>query len=684
MRYPDARRLDLIDDLHGHSVADPYRWLEDAAADETEQWSRAQDELARSVLASSPGRDRLAARLRELTPGVITAPNMIGDRSFFYRRQPDQEFMVVCVQDGPEGEVRELLDVARLDPSLTTVLDSASASKEGDRLAYLTSEKGREESTLRVLDVASGQDVAPPVALGRGAQVTWLPGGEELIVVRRLADVPEDEPQFHRRVWRHRIGTDPSEDVMLFGEGRDKRTYYGVSTSLDGRWLVIVAAIGTEPRNDAYLVDLAGSGEPAVVAEGLDARVYPRISFDGRMYVFTDLDAPRYRFCTADPMRPGVESWQDVLPQTEDVLSSVGVTADALVAVREHDVVSQVTVHDRETGAPRSGLPLPGLGMATVTVRAEGGHDAWVRYTDFVTPPTILHTRLDGAIGDVSVWATPPGAVEVSGVKATQVFFESKDGTRVPMFVIAPEGVPMDGTTPAILYGYGGFDVSLSPEYSNSVASWAEAGGVYAIANLRGGSEYGQDWHRAGMRGSKQNVFDDFITAAEWLVESGYTAAHRLAISGGSNGGLLVGAALTQRPELFRAVACSAPLLDMVRYELFGLGATWNDEYGRASEAEEFEWLISYSPYHHVRSGVEYPAVLFTVFEGDTRVDPLHARKLCAALQHATTADMAERPIILRRETDVGHGERALSLRIGLQADTQAFLASQVGLALPS
>jgi prolyl oligopeptidase len=680
MRYPDTRRLDLLETLHGHPVPDPYRWLEDAADDDCEAWSQAQDALARAVLDHLPGRTRLAARLRELLPGEVGAPVVIGDRRFFSRRLPEQEFAAYCMQDG-DGEVRTLVDTAAIDPTLATTLDSAGPSKEGDRVAYLLSHGGREESTLHILDVATGETLGAPVLLGRGGAVTWLPGGEELVAVRRLPDgeVPAGEEQFHRRVWRHRVGTAPADDTLLFGDGRDKTTYYEVRAAMDGRWVVVTAHLGTAPRNDAYLIDLH-SGAVTTILEGEDAQATPWVAHDGRLYVFTDLDAPRNRLCVADPAAPGAEHWRTLLPETDDVLEDAVVTLDAVVAVRVHDVVAQITVHDKETSAERAAVPLPGLGSATVVSRPAGGHDVWITYTDHVTPSTVWH--YDVAAAALRVWASPPGAVDLAGIAARQVFFESKDGTRVPMFVMARDDAALDGDNPAILYGYGGFNITLSPSYASSILSWVEAGGVYAVANLRGGSEYGEAWHRDGMRENKQHVFDDFIAAAERLIADGWTSPSRLGISGGSNGGLLVGTALTQRPDLFRAVHCSAPLLDMIRYELFGLGETWNDEYGRAEDPVEFEWLRSYSPYHQVVEGTNYPAVLFTVFDGDTRVDPLHARKMCAALQHATAAAADERPVLIRRETSVGHGARALSRTIGLQVDFLSFLASQLGLPL--
>jgi prolyl oligopeptidase len=684
VRYPDARRLDLVEDLHGHQVADPYHWLEDAGAGDTEAWSTAQDAIVRQHLDALPGRAHLQRRLRELIPGVISPPLVLGDRRFFSRREPDQEHATYCVEEA--GEVRVLLDPAAIDPTLTTTLDAAVPSKDGDRLAYLLSEGGREESTYRVIEVASGDLVDGPIVLGRAGAIAWLPGSEELFYVRRLADglIPAGEEHFHRRVWRHRLGADPAEDEVVFGEGRDKSTYYSVTTSRDGRWLVVSASIGTEPRNDLYLRDLAaGPDAPFVtIQEGVDANTYGGVhSLDGRLYLFTDLDAPKGRLATTDPTTPQPEHWVDLLPETDAVLTDYTLTSDAVIAVRTHDVVSRITVHDKTDGRVRGAIELPGLGQAGVTSRPDGGDDVWIGYTDFLTPYRVLHHDL--TTGATSSWAEAPGAAPPAGIESTQAFVTSADGTRVPAFVLAPAGAPRDGARPTILYGYGGFNVSMAPAYSSTIATWVEAGGVYVVANLRGGSEYGEDWHRDGMRALKQHVFDDFLAVAESLIDEGWTSPRHLAISGGSNGGLLVGAALTQRPDLFRAVLCSAPLLDMVRYERFGLGVTWNDEYGRADDPTELGWLLAYSPYHRVTENTAYPAVLFTVFDGDTRVDPLHARKLCAALQHATTSDPGERPVLIRRETDVGHGSRAVSRTVDLTVDTLSFLAAQVGLDLP-
>jgi prolyl oligopeptidase len=681
VRYPPARRLELVEDLFGHAVADPYRWLEDASSEETAAWSLAQDELVRSHLDGLPGRDHLRRRLRELLPGMIGPPTVLGDRTFHLRRLPAEEHAVLVVREGDAPE-RVLLDPMVLDPSGTTTLDAISLSKEGERLAYQLSSGGDELSELWVVEVTSGDVVEGPIPMGRTGSVAWLPGGEELFYVRRLPEVPVGEEHFHRRVWRHRVGRDPSTDELVFGEGRDPRTYYGVSTSRDGGWLSVTAAVGTEPRNDLHLADLSAPELRLVaVQEGVDARTSGGVRHDdGLLWLFTDRDAPRYRLVVCDPRTPTVEHWRDLLAEDpEAVLTDYTITDDAVVAVRQRDVISEVTVHDRATGAVRAAVALPGLGSASVSSRPEGGRDVWIGWSDHVTPYRVLH--LDVPSGEVTVHAVPPGTVDLPPIVATQVFVDSTDGARVPMMVLAREGTPRDGARPTILYGYGGFGNAVTPSYASTTTAWVEAGGVYVVANLRGGNEYGEPWHRAGMRAEKQHTFDDFLACAERLVTDGWTSPEHLGISGGSNGGLLVGAALTQRPDLFASVVCSAPLLDMVRYERFGLGATWNDEYGSAEVPGELEWLLSYSPYHHVVEGTDYPAVLFTVFDGDSRVDPLHARKLCAALQWATAG---ERPILLRRERDVGHGARSVSRSIDLTVDTLAFEADRLGLAWPA
>jgi prolyl oligopeptidase len=692
--YPPAHRLDLAEDLHGHQVADPYRWLEDADTADTKEWAAGQEALLQSVRPTWPGRARTRDRLLELlSAGIISAPVWRGQRQFFMRRTAEQEHAVLLTID-PDGTERTLIDPFSIDPSGLTTLDSWQPSKEGALLAYQLSEGGTEESVVRVMDVVTGAQVDGPIDRARYTPVAWLPGGESYYYVRRLAPelVPEGEEQFHRRVWLHRVGTSPDEDVLIFGEGRKATEYYGVSVNMDGQWLQISAAEGTAPRNDLWFAHLpSGTLEaPSLVPVQVDVDAQTGLEFcrDGRLLVSTDRDSPRGRVCVTDPATPTYEHWRDLVPEDPEavldgyaVLDGPELDRPVLLTSWTRHAVSELAVHDLETGERLGDVPLPGLGtIGGIIERPEGGHEAWFGYTDHTTTSTVLH--YDARDGATSVWSTAPGSVDVPGVETRQVAYTSPDGTTVRMFIVAPAGT---GATPGqprptVLYGYGGFGLPLTPGYSASILAWVEAGGVWAVAGLRGGGEEGEDWHRAGMLEHKQNVFDDFHAAAEWLVEHGWTTSDALAIHGGSNGGLLVGAALTQRPDLYQAVVCSAPLLDMVRYELFGLGATWNVEYGSADDPEELGWLLAYSPYHRVVDGTDYPAVLFTVFDGDSRVDPLHARKLAAALQHATSGS---RPILVRAEPDVGHGARAVSRTVELSADVLAFTAHETGLTLP-
>jgi prolyl oligopeptidase len=689
--YPDAPRSDDVDILHGITIPDPYRWLEDADDERTTTWSAQQDGLLNQHRATWSTADHWSSRLNALlAAGGITAPIWRGERQFFMRRTADQEMAVLLTVD-PDGNERVLVDPMAIDPGGLTTLDSWQPSKEGDLLAYQLSEGGTEESVLRVMDVASGEIIDGPIDRARYSPVAFLPGGEAYYYVRRLAPdlVPEGEEQFHRRVWFHRVGTSPDDDVEVFGEGLIATNYYGVSVSRDGRWLQVSASEGTAPRNDLWLADLT-KGSPEApdlvpVQIGVDAQTGLEVGRDGRLYVFTDLDAPRGRLCLAEPSAPTSDHWIDLVPEDPvAVLEGFAIldgpeldTPELLINLTEH-AVGRIVRHRLSDGEPLGDLAVPGLGtIGGIIERPEGGHEAWFVYTDH-TSPTAVH-RYDARTGEIDVWATAPGTVEVPEVSTRLVEYSSKDGTTVRMFVIAPTDEP-DAPRPTILYGYGGFGVPLTPGFSASILAWVEAGGVYAVANLRGGAEEGEEWHRAGMLGNKQNVFDDLHAAAEHLIAGGWTTPDLLGISGGSNGGLLVGAGLVQRPDLYRAVVCSAPLLDMVRYEKFGLGATWNVEYGSADDPEQLGWLLSYSPYHHVVEGTRYPAVLFTVFDGDTRVDPLHARKMAAALQHASSAPVQERPILIRAEGDVGHGARSLSRTVGLTVDTMAFFAHELGL----
>jgi prolyl oligopeptidase len=707
--YPPAERDPLVEHLHGHRVPDPYRWLEDPADPRTVAWQRDEDALCEATLGALPRREEFADRVAELlSAGSVAPPSWRGEREFRTRREPGQDHAVLSVRR-PDGTRRALVDPNALDPEGTTTLDAWSPSPAGTRLAYQLSTGGDEESQLYVLDVDTGAQVEGPIDRCRYSPVAWLPGDEEFFYVRRLPpeEVPAGEEQFHRRVYRHRVGTDPGCDVEVFGAGLDPTNYYGVGTSLDGRWLIITASAGTAPRTDAWIADLTAGGEPREIQRDVDARVAPWVGRDGRLYLWTDRDAPRGRLAVTDPETPTAEHWRTLVAEDPEavledivilddrggtvilddrgstvILDDRGSTAPRLdrplvAGLRTRHAVAEVVLADLETGADAGTVQLPGLGSVDrMTGRREGGHELWLGWTDHTTPPEVH--RYDAVTAALVLDEAAPGRVESPTVHSHQVEFTSRDGTTVRMFVLSPTAAA-DRPRPTVLYGYGGFDVSLTPGYSATTLAWVEAGGVWAVANLRGGAEEGEEWHRAGMREHKQNVFDDLHAAGDHLVAGGWTDRGRIAVMGGSNGGLLVGAAVTQRPQAYAAAVCSAPLLDMVRYERFGLGRTWSDEYGTAEDPEELRWLLSYSPYHHVHRGVRYPAVLFTTFASDTRVDPMHARKMAAALQAATAAPRDGAPILLRTEADVGHGARSVRRSAVLAGDQLAFLAHALG-----
>jgi prolyl oligopeptidase len=686
--YPAAERLDLVDDFHGTPVADPYRWLESRDDPRTVAWLAEQAALMSDERAGWTTREGFAGRIEALLgAGTVSPPYWRGDRRFLMRREPGQQFGVLYVVDA-DGTERALIDPMALDPQGLTTLDSWQPSKEGDRIAYQLSVGGNEESQLYVMDVDTGETVEGPIDRCRYSPIAWVIGGAAFYYVRRIAPelLPESEQGFHRRVYLHRVGASTDADALVFGAGMTMTNYYGVEVSRDGRWLQVSSSEGTEPRNDLWVADLTQGtlDAPAftLVQGDVDAQTGLAFLRDGRVLVTTDLDAPRGRAAVTRPGAWGPDTWDDLIPEDpEAVLESVTVLdgpeldEDLLLVVRTSHGVARMSVHRAADGAHLRDVELPGAGTIGGPVEhIDGGPVTWFVFTDHTTVPTIY--SYDARTEAVSLHARPPGTVEVPQVFSRQVTYRSADGTEVRMFVLSPTAEP-DRPRPTVLYGYGGFGVPIAPGYSAAILAWVEAGGVWAVANLRGGSEEGEDWHRDGMLGRKQNVFDDFHAAAQWLSDEGWTTPQQLGVYGGSNGGLLVGAAMTQRPDLFNAVVCVAPLLDMIRYTTSELGPTWTVEYGDPEDPEQFSWLIDYSPYHRVVDGTDYPATMFAVFDNDTRTDPMHGRKMCAAVQHATSGT---RPVLLRTEGDVGHGARSLSKSVEESADTLAFLANWTGL----
>lgn len=686
--YPYAPREDVVDDYHGTPVADPFRWLENRDDPRTQEWLEQQGRLMADEQDAWAHHDDFVDRIAALLgSGTVSPPYYRRNWHFLTRREPGQQFSILYVVDA-DGTERVLLDPMTIDPTGVTTLDTWQPSKEGDRIAYQLSVGGNEESLLYVMDVATGETVEGPIDRCRYSPVAWIPGGEQYYYVRRLAPdlLPEAERNFHRRVYLHTVGTSTDDDVEVFGDGMTMTNYYGVEVSLDGHWLQVSASEGTEPRNDLWVADLTSSplDAPAfqVVQEDVDAQTSLSFARDGRVFVSTDLDAPRARLAVTSAGQWTSEHWVDIVPEDpEAVLESVTVLdgpeldEDLMLVVRTSHGVAHMTLHRSSDGALIKEIELPGAGTIGGPVEhIDGGPLTWFVFTDHTTVPTIY--QYDARTDEVTLYAKPPGSVDVPTVHSQQVTYTSADGTEVRMFVISPTADP-DLPRPTILYGYGGFGIPLAPGYSAAILSWVEAGGVWAVANIRGGGEEGEEWHRAGMLGNKQNVYDDFHAAAEWLIDGGWTTAERLGCYGGSNGGLLVGAAMTQRPDLFNAVVCVAPLLDMIRYVTSELGPTWTVEYGDPAVPEEFAWLHAYSPYHRVVEGTDYPATMFAIFDNDTRTDPMHGRKMCAAVQAATSGS---RPILVRAEGDVGHGARSLDKSVVESADTLSFFAHWLGL----
>ncbi len=681
--YPTAPRRELVEELHGLRIADPYRELEDAAAPATVAWCRAQEELFRAHRAGWPGLADLHRTLTGLLDtGSVSAPVTCGGLRFHTRGRPGADRPALVVTE--DGAERTLLDPLALDPSGGTVLDAWAPSREGARIAVQTSTGGTEDSVLHVLDVATGAVLDGPVDRLRRSAIAWLPGGGAFYYVRRLPpELHPGEERYHRRVWLHRVGTDPAEDVPVFGEGRDPRQFYAVSVSEDGRWLIVTATAGASPGTEVRLADLAATGPErpdfSTLRLAADARTTATVR-RGRLYLLTRDGAPRGRIETADPARP--DDRTVLLPEDpEAVLEDLAVLdgpepgRTLLAVTRTRHGVAEVTLHDAADGTRYDRAALPGAGaVGPLRTDPDGGTRVWFGYTDHVTPNQVLCH--DAATGTTALWAAPEGAPDTGGAQVRLLVYPSHDGTPVRMFVVSPTGRP-DRPRPTVLSGYGGFGASVLPGFAVQALAWVRAGGVYAFACLRGGGEEGEQWHRAGRRELKHNTFDDLDAAAAHLTAEGWTPPGGLALIGSSNGGLTVAAALTRRPDRYAAVVAVAPLLDMVRYELSGMGPSWSQEYGTAADPEQLAVLHGYSPYHRVRDGVRYPAVLFGVADGDTRVDPLHARKTAAALQAASSGPG---PVLLRQEYGLGHGERGIGATVDLLADSLAFLAAHTGL----
>ena len=671
--------------LHGVPVADPYRWLEDSDSPEVRAWDEAQTAETRALLDALPVLPALRARAKELlSVGYVGAPVSraiaAGGRRYFHtRREGAQEQAVLCVRDGVGGADRVLIDPAPMAADGTTTIDWWAVSRDGALVAWGLSEAGSEDSTLRVRDVATGQDLPDRIPHTRHASVAWLPDGKTFFYTRYPApgDVPPGDEQYFCRVFRHTLGDDPAKDPLVFGEGYGKLDVPSVVAAPGGRWLVVRVHMGWQ-KSELWAKDLATPGAPWIaIARGPEA-LYEPVPLDDVLYVMTNEGAPRYRLYAVDWAAPARDRWREVIRENGDVLADVTVVGGqkrVLIALYLHEATARIERLTPE-GKALGPVPLPVLGSAGV----QGAHDAseaFVELTSFATPWQVL--RVDVATGATTVWDEVEAGPGLPAVRVSMLHATSKDGTSVPMFVVERADANRTGDAAAVLYGYGGFNIVQSPAFSARALMTVERGGVWAVALLRGGGEMGEDWHRAGMLGSKQNVFDDLYACAETLVREKVTTHGRLGIVGGSNGGLLTATAVTQRPELFRAALSLVPLADMLRYHRYRIGALWTAEYGDPEDPAAFAWLHAYSPVHHVRDGVRYPAVLFATAESDSRVDPMHARKMAAAMQAAQAAK--DHPVLLRVEARAGHGAgKPVAKLVDELADEMAFLFAQLAM----
>lgn len=673
-------------------IVDPYRWLEGSAAPDVDQdaeldrrvleWSLAQNAHTRARLDAPPDRAALESRITPLMEiGVVGLPWVRGSLHFYTERKGAEAQPVLFVRDGADGEPRALLNVNTLDPDGLTALAWFAPSQDGSLVAFGTYHAGDENTTLNLLRTRDGEWLADEIP-GKVGAVYWLPDHDGFLY-RRLRDL---EDPYSGQVKLHRIGRHHSADALLFEQFRDGplATTWGPFASLDrnARWLQLGYWRSTSD-NDLWFYDFrhwqrTGELVRQDLFVGEEGTAFGEFVGD-TLYVHTTVDAPNGRIVAVDLTRPARENWRVVVPERDDaVLQGFAVARDRLVVTWQRNAHNQVEAFGLD-GRPRGELDLPGIG--TVSVRAEPDRrEIYYAYTSFNEPRTIY--RLDLRRPVPVLWERPEVPVDPSLVEVKQVWYESHDGTPVSMFIVHRKGLELDGRRPTLLYGYGGFNVSLRPSFTAHVFPWLEAGGVYAVPNLRGGGEYGRAWHQAGMLESKQNVYDDFIAAAEYLQREGYTDSERLGIFGGSNGGLLTGAVMVQRPELFGAVVIGVPLLDMLRYQHFLMARYWVPEYGSSEDPAQFEFLRAYSPYHNIEQGAAYPAVLLTAGENDMRVHPLHARKMAAALQAATASDPNDAPVLLWVDYDAGHGQgKPLHLRVRDVVDRYIFLGSQLGLA---
>ena len=681
-KKPPKTRVDnVVEMIHGRMVEDPYRWLEDAKSDEAQRWMTQQTEYTRSFLDNLPARAKIRGRLEKLLSiGYIGASQVHKGNYFYTKRQGKQNQAILYVRQGVSGKDRVLIDPNTLDKEGLVALDWWFPSDDGNLLAYGLSREGTEQSTLYIMDVETGENLPDVITRTRYTGLSWKADNTGFYYTRLPAPgtVPEDEENYHRHVFYHILGTDPENDPKVFGEGRDMTEWQQISFSSDNQNLMLFTAIGWD-KSDVYFQPLKRPPESIRHQEFVPVAVGKEALFSGEivggnLYLHTNYKAPKYRLLKVDLKNPAMDNWKELIPESESILQHTFVVGDRLVAQYMQNASSRLKIFSL-SGEHLKDIELPTLGSIYSLHGESDGSEVVFIFNSYFIPPTLY--RYDLKTGELSILDQVEADVDTSPYEVKQVWYQSKDGTKVSMFLVHRKGIELNGENPTLLTGYGGFNSAKTPVFQRNTFLWLENGGVFAEANLRGGSEYGEEWHKAGMLGNKQNTFDDFIAAAQWLISSGHTDPSTLVIQGGSNGGLLVGAALTQRPDLFRAVICWNPLLDMVRYHNFLIAKLWTPEYGSPEDSVQFQWLYAYSPYHRVVDGTAYPATLFMTADSDSRVDPMHAVKMTARMQAATSSGA---PILLRFDTQSGHAGTPLSKTIDQYTDIWGFVFWQLGI----
>jgi len=674
LAYPQAKRVDQVDDYHGTKVADPYRWLEDTDSADTHAWVEAENKLTFSYLDKIPYRSAIRERLLRLwNYERFTVPEQRGGRYFFQHNNGLQNQNVVLVADSLNAEPRLLLDPNTLSADGTVALTGGAITDDGKLMAYGTAASGSDWQEWHVRDVDSGKDLPDQIKWVKFSGASWSKDGKGFFYSRY------DEPtgtalrdtNYFQKLYYHRVGTPQSDDKLIYERPDNKEMLFGGGVSDDGHYLVIHVSQGTSPKNRLYYKDLSQPDAPVIrLLDDFDAQ-YLFLGNDGPIFwIQTDLDAPRGRLIAIDTRHPERSNWKTIVPQGPDKLESSHVVDDQFLLSYLKDARSEVRVYDL-AGKFLRNVDLPGIGTTAGFDGKRTDKETFYSYTSFISP-TIIY-RYDPETGKSSVFRQPKVDFDSSKYETKQVFYTSKDGTRVPMFLTYKKGLKLDGQNPTMLYAYGGFDISMTPGFSVQTAVWLEMGGIYALPNLRGGGEYGEDWHLAGTKAKKQNVFDDFIAAAEWLIANKYTSSPRLAIRGGSNGGLLVGACLTQRPDLYGATLPLVGVMDMLRFQKFTIGWAWTSDYGSSDNPEDFKALYAYSPLHNLKPGTKYPPTLIATADHDDRVVPGHSFKFAATMQ----ADQAgSAPVLIRIETKAGHGAgKPISKQVDEAADEWAFVA---------